>query len=274
MNEKIENKLTDIPETMLITLWAKATETGRPDALLHDEKAVEILRQIDYDFTKFRKAKLSQVGCCIRASLIDREVRDYISRHPDAVVIQLGAGLDARYQRLGSPKVTHWYDLDLSEAIALRRKFLNETERNTFIASSLFDEEWTERVQSHRKPVLIVVEGVLMYFAPEQVRTFFDNVCRGFGQTTVVFDMLVPIAVGRAKQHDALKETVHKAEFKWSLLETKEMESWSDKIRIVREHYLSDYDKGRYPLIFRLLYKLPYFYRRFNQRVVRLDIKG
>lgn len=36
----IENKLTDVPETMLITLWAKAEETKRADALLHDEKAV------------------------------------------------------------------------------------------------------------------------------------------------------------------------------------------------------------------------------------------
>ena len=139
MDKKIENHLTEVPETMLITLWAKAMETSRRDALLHDEKAVEILRHIDYDFTKFKNAKFSQAGCCIRANLIDRATKTFINRHPDAVVVQLGAGIDARYERLGCPAVTHWYDLDLPQAIELRRKFLKETDRNTYIESSMFD---------------------------------------------------------------------------------------------------------------------------------------
>ena len=68
----IENKLTDVPETMLITLWAKAEETKRADALLHDEKAVEIIDKIEYDFSKFSKAKFSQAGCCVRAGLMQK----------------------------------------------------------------------------------------------------------------------------------------------------------------------------------------------------------
>ena len=98
------DKLSGVPETMLITLWAKATETNRPDALLRDPKAVEIMNRIDYDFTKFRGGTMSQVGCCIRADLIDREAKKFLEAHPDAVVIQLGAGIDARYDRLGRPQ--------------------------------------------------------------------------------------------------------------------------------------------------------------------------
>ena len=41
--EKIKSTLTEIPETMLTTLWAKAVETDRPDPLLRDEKAKEII---------------------------------------------------------------------------------------------------------------------------------------------------------------------------------------------------------------------------------------
>lgn len=266
-------KLSSIPETMLITLWAKATESRQPSPLLKDNKAAEMIEKIDYDFAKFRKAKLSQVGTCIRASLIDREIEALLARCPDAVVIQLGAGIDARYERLGCPQVTHWYDLDLEEAINIRKELLSESDRNTFLAMSMFDYSWTERVKAHGKPVLIVAEGVLMYFDEEQVRELFDEVCSRFDEATVIFDMLVPMAVGRAKQHDALKETVHKAEFKWSMLNTRDMEAWNSKIHFAHEHYLSDHNKGRYPLIFRLLYKLPYFYKRFNQRVVRLEIK-
>ena len=50
------------------------------------------------------------------------------------------------------------------------------------------------------------------------------------------------------------------------------MESWNEKIHLEKEYYMSDYDHGRYPTIFRFLYKFRYFYRRFNQRVVRLRI--
>ena len=118
---------------MLITLWAKATELKERNPLLRDEKAAEIISKIDYDFSKFKKAKFSQAGVCVRASLIDEETRKFIAAHPDAVVIQLGAGLDARYERLGCPKVTHWYDLDLPEVMQLRRQFFEETEQRSFL---------------------------------------------------------------------------------------------------------------------------------------------
>ncbi len=274
MSEKIENKLTNVPETMLITLWAKAEEAKRTDALLHDEKAAEIIQKINYDFSKFKKAKFSQAGCCIRANLIDQEAREFFSQHPDAVVIQLGAGIDARYERLHRPAITHWYDLDLEEAVALRKKFLSESKRNTYIPSSMFDYDWIDSVNSHGKPVLIIVEGVLMYFEPEQVQAFFDELCHRFDNATVLFDMLAFALVGHSKYNDSVRKMGKNkdVEFRWSLLDTKEMETWNPKIKIEKEYYMSKHAQGRYPFVFSMLYKIPYFFRRFNQRVVRLHI--
>ena len=51
-------QLSSIPETMLITLWAKATETEEGNGLLHDEIARQIISSIDYDFTKFKHGNL------------------------------------------------------------------------------------------------------------------------------------------------------------------------------------------------------------------------
>lgn len=272
MNNKIENKLTDVPETMLITLWAKAEESKRPDALLRDEKAQEIIKKIDYDFSKFKKASFSQSGCCVRANLIDGEIKAFFAEHPDAVAIQLGAGIDARYERLQRPEITHWYDLDLKESIDLRRKLLSESERNTYITSSMFDYQWIDTVKAHEKPVLIIIEGVLMYFEPDQVKAFFDEICKRFDNATVLFDMLAYSLVGHSKQHDSLRKVGKDVEFKWSVLDTKEMETWNNKIRLAKEYYMSDYDKGRFPFIFRMLYHIPWFYRHFNQRVVKLQI--
>lgn len=159
-------QLSSIPETMLITLWAKATETEEGNGLLHDEIARQIISNIDYDFTKFKHGKLSQIGCCIRANLIDEEARNFLNKHPDAIVIQLGAGLDARYQRMGCPQVTQWFDLDLEEVINIRAHFMPETEKNSYLKMSMFDSQWIEKVKAYHKPVLIIIEGVLMYFKP------------------------------------------------------------------------------------------------------------
>lgn len=259
---------------MLITLWAKATELKQRNPLLRDEKAAEIISKIDYDFSKFKKAKFSQAGVCVRASLIDEETRKFIAAHPDAVVIQLGAGLDARYERLGCPKVTHWYDLDLPEVMQLRRQFFEETEQRSFLEMSLFDREWIPIVKAHHKPLLIIVEGVLMYFTQREVKDFMINLCDEIDEATFLFDMLAYALVGHAKKHDTLgaMDKDQRPEFKWSEKESAVMESWHPKIHLAKEYYMSEYDQGRYPFIFRMLYKIPYFYKRFNQRVVNLSI--
>ncbi|MGN6956123.1 class I SAM-dependent methyltransferase, partial [Neisseria sp. P0015.S004] len=76
---------------------------------------------------------------------------------------QIGAGLDARYERLGKPRITAWYDLDLPEVIEVRRMLLSESD-NHYLGASMFDEAWMNTVAAHGKPVLLVIEGVLMYF--------------------------------------------------------------------------------------------------------------
>ena len=267
-------KLGKIPETMLITLWAKAEERHYQSPFLVDKKAEEMLPQIDYDFSKFRKSKFSQAGICLRASLIDKEAQAFLCSHPDAVVIQLGAGLDARYERLGSPSLTHWYELDLPEVIELRKQFFEESDRRSFIPLSLFDYQWIETIKAHQKPVLIIIEGVLMYFERAQVKEFFDTLCQKCEKATILFDMLAYSLIGHAKNHDSLgsMDKEQRPEFKWSELDSHILEQWHPYLHISQEYYMSDYNRGRYPFIFRLLYKLPYFYKRFNQRVVKAVI--
>ena len=112
MTAKITPDMTVLSETLLIPLWAKAVEQERDERLLTDPEAPRMLAQIDYDFSKFKNIVMSQVGCCGRAQIFDNEAQKFIAAHPDAVVVQLGAGLDARFERLGRPQITAWYELE------------------------------------------------------------------------------------------------------------------------------------------------------------------
>lgn len=273
MNPKISpTTMSGLSSTLLIPLWAKAVEHERPDALLKDDEAVRMMQAIDYDFDRFTSARLSQTGCCGRAALIDDETRRFIRLHPDAVVIQLGAGLDARFERLGRPGVTAWYDLDLPEVMAVRERLLPAS-TNHYLTGSLLDEHWTDTVASHGKPVLLVLEGVLMYFDESEVRRFFDLVARKLPQATIVFDALPPKGVGKSRHHDALKsmENEQRPEFKWGPPDLHIIERWQPGLKVAAVHQLSDTCGKRYPFWLRLILRTGWGRRNADQRIVRVE---
>ena len=50
MKEKVN--VTGVPETMIQTLYARARESGKKDAKIKDDMAMEIVSKLDYDFSK------------------------------------------------------------------------------------------------------------------------------------------------------------------------------------------------------------------------------
>ena len=255
MTAKITPDMTVLSETLLIPLWAKAVEQERDERLLTDPEAPRMLAQIDYDFSKFKNIVMSQVGA-----------------HPDAVVVQLGAGLDTRFERLGRPQITAWYDLDLPEVIALRRQLLPES-TNHYLAISLFDESWMQTVAAHGKPVLLLCEGVLMYFDTDTVKDWLATLARHLPQATLVFDIVPPALVGKAKRHDALGKMGKEApEFKWSLKDNRELEQWLPGLKLEAETELSRVCGHRYLLIARLIYATKWGRRKMDQHIVRVRL--
>ncbi|WP_234117372.1 class I SAM-dependent methyltransferase [Clostridium hydrogenum] len=119
----MQQKLKGIPETLLIPLWARATETTRSEPIIKDSKAIEMMENIDYDFSKFDNTWLSQTGVAVRTELLDNGTKAFMHKHPNATIINIGCGLDTRFFRLDNNKIK-WYDLDLPEPIRIRKLFL------------------------------------------------------------------------------------------------------------------------------------------------------
>jgi len=132
--------LSGVEETLLVPLWGRAKFSRENPSLLNDTKAIELVEQLDYDFSRFEK-NLGVLGNLMLAAIakhIDDKTREYIVEHPKASVIDLGAGLDTTYYRVDNGSI-HWYDLDLPAVIDLRRRLIPETARSTCIAKSLLD---------------------------------------------------------------------------------------------------------------------------------------
>ena len=115
--------MTGLELTLLLPLYWRAMETRRPDAMVQDPIAVDLVQRIDFDFSRFAHlANSQQVFILMRTRQMDRWARSFLAEHPDGVVVDLGCGLDAVFERVDNGRVA-WYDLDLPNVIALRKKF-------------------------------------------------------------------------------------------------------------------------------------------------------
>ncbi|NJR16590.1 MAG: class I SAM-dependent methyltransferase [Calothrix sp. CSU_2_0] len=259
---KTKVELGVVQETLLITLWARATELLQPDPIICDRKSAEILAAIDYDFSKFSNSKNSQIGCCLRGLILDNWVRDYLQEYPQGIVVEIGAGLNTRFERVDNGTV-RWFDLDLPDAIALRKQFFTETERCQIITSSCLDTDYLYQVkeiqkqlQFSDKPILFVAEGVLMYLSEQQVKLLFANLLQVFPGCRIAFDSMSSLMVKNQKRHDSLKHT--SAKFDWSISNIRKIQEWDSRYQILEVCIFADLPAQylrRYPYIQRFVFR-------------------
>ena len=123
MSETASHTLSGVPETSLAALYWRAMESQRPDALIKDQKAEALVAQLDYDFDRIRQIPMPELLYEMRTMLtreMDRYARGFLGRHPEAVVVHIGCGLDSHFERVDNGQV-EWYDLDLPDVVDLRR---------------------------------------------------------------------------------------------------------------------------------------------------------
>lgn len=266
-------KLKGIPETLLIALWARAAATREPDPIIRDDKAVEMVSQIDYDFSRFEaSSRFTRLGVAVRTMILDRELAALLAKYPDAVVINLGAGLDTRRARMRRDDID-WCEVDVPESIELRRRFFSETERYRFVPQSMFDLSWMDNVDATGRPAIFVAEGLFMYFAEEELRPFFRALAERFPGAEMLFEMLAPVMVGKSKHHDTVRKIDSAAEFKWGLKDSRAMESWHPAIRFIEEWNYFDCFKKRWGA-FGAIARLPFFRPRFGCRIVHVAFEN
>lgn len=230
------SQLRGVPETMLIPLYARAVETARPNAIIRDPHAVAMMNQLDYDFSKFDDAPLSALGVAIRTEIFDELTRAYLDAHPDAVVVNLGAGLDTRFFRVDNGRV-RWYELDLPESIALRRHFLQDSHRHTMLATSALDFAWMEQIE-RRQHALIIAEGLLMYFDEADVRRLLLALAERFPGGEAFIEVVGASQAAKNRSDAVAKTSAH---FRWGIRRAADIGEWDPRLQYLTD--ISIYDR-------------------------------
>lgn len=235
------DKLIGVPETMLVPLYARALETQRENGLIRDEQAVEMVAKIDYDFAKFSPNDPTVLGIAIRTEILDEAVSEYIAQFPDCVIINIAAGLDARFFRMDNGHI-RWYDIDLPESIDLRRKLIAENDRLTFIAGSVLDNAWIDQIEK-RPNTLFIIEGLLMYFEEAVVKQLLITIAERFPGSEALIEVA---GVSQAKKtlSDAIRLT--SARLVWGIRHAEELSEWDERITYLSDISLYDRHEDRW----------------------------
>jgi O-methyltransferase involved in polyketide biosynthesis len=181
--------LDAVPETLLWTLYQRATEARRSDSVIHDPRAVELVDAIDYPFERFGAGNLGQAeGQALRAATFDAVVRRFLAQHPGGTVVALGEGLETQFWRVDNGRV-RWVTVELPDVIELRRRLLPADERQHLLAGTVTDPRWMDEVDA-RRGVLLTAQGLLMYLRRDDVQALVTACARRFPGASLVFDTI------------------------------------------------------------------------------------
>ncbi|MSN96814.1 class I SAM-dependent methyltransferase [Campylobacter sp. FMV-PI01] len=247
--EKISFNNT-VSETLLINLYFRAKENELKNPILKDEFSGEVVKKIDYDFSKFDKSKLSRVGTIIRAKFFDDELLKL--NNENLVIVQVGAGLDTRPLRLeNSFKNAYFYDLDLPDVINLRDNLIPKAKNNFYLSTSMLETAWMDELKSKHENAkfIFILEGVSMYFCQDDLKEFFINLASRFNGL-IMADFMNKFAAYKFdnKHHDAMKH-IKNAKFKFGIDDESEILAWDERIQFVKKGVMFDMHRKRWGLL-------------------------
>ena len=250
-----------VQETLIIPLYGRALCTRRFPELFSDPLAEELLERIDYDFSRLerRSDSVMQVfgalEVAMRQSDLAWEVRDYLTRHPRAAVVNLGCGLD-QTGRACDNGACRIYNVDLPEVIAAREQLIPIGEREQNLSVDLNDLTWCDAIHANVGGAVFFAAGVFYSFQTEQVRRLCAALAERFPGGRLVFDAAGPVAVKLMLKTWIRQAAIRDVNAYFSVKDAaKELEAWSNRIAVSSRGYMQGYQTLRGSGI-RLLHRL------------------
>ena len=225
-----------VQETMLITLYGRALAARSGGALLRDPRAVDIVQALNYDFRRFAD-DARVVGAVLRTRMLDEMVRAFLAQSPRATVVEIGAGLNARFERLDNGTL-RWVDVDLPDAMDLRRRFFTETARRTMVSASVIDPAWTDAVSRLDGPYLLIAEGVLGYLEEHEVKAALTRIAETLPGSILAFD--TSSSRGTPERRGRRVWPGLRARSGWICDDPQEIEGWGLGYRLLASRTVAD----------------------------------
>ena len=183
----METTFTPVENSLYLTLAGRALDSRAPRPVLADPTAEGVAKALGYDLAGAPLVKSQVFDIAVRSRILDDVVRDFVARHPDAVVLELGAGLDGRILRVEPPSTVDWFDVDLPAVTAARRRLLPARPNAHPIAADLAEPGWLGELPADR-PVLAVADGVVAFLPQNVLVALLNGITGRFPSGEIAFN--------------------------------------------------------------------------------------
>jgi methyltransferase (TIGR00027 family) len=193
------SSVRNISDTARWVAYFRARETERPDALFRDPFAERLAGDRGFGIANtLADGNKHEWAWMARTYLFDQFVSQEIAAGAD-VVLNLAAGLDARPYRMDLPPQLHWVEVDLPDLVAYKQQVLaNDVPKCKLerIALDLADanarRELFARVNNLGSKVVVMTEGLLIYFTNEEVASLAQDLAACSHFRSWVIDLASP----------------------------------------------------------------------------------
>ena len=235
--------LTPVERTAFLTLYARALDSRCRRPILFDRVADDVAAKLDSEFEAMRRMPASmRCQVALRAKMLDERVRGFTAEHPEAVVVDLGAGLDDRILRTRPPQAVDWYNVDLPAVIALREAVLPARPREHSVAARIGDPRWADAIPGDR-PTMLVADGLTGFLSEPVIVNLLQTVTDHFRSGELAFNDYG--RVGRASR-TAMKlvpqRSVKAFGSNWNnpgFADARRPEQWNPRLTLVEETSLA-----------------------------------
>jgi O-methyltransferase involved in polyketide biosynthesis len=224
MADRVKAELGAVQETLFVPLAGRARQTRRRRPVLRDPKAAEIFASVDFDTEKYGRGLGGQVTV-LRTAIFDCWVSDFLAEHPGGTVVEIGTGLNTRFERVDNGRA-HWIDLDLPDTIELRRRFFADSDRRRMVAASVLDQDWLPAVRDSPGPYFFAADGVFAYL--EQAPQVIARIAADFPGALIAFDTCSQRTL--EQQHKLAARKNMAARWAWSCDDPRTLESLGLKV--------------------------------------------
>jgi O-methyltransferase involved in polyketide biosynthesis len=245
--EDIAKALADlgrVSSTLLVPLLARATGGHLfPRYHPHDQYAQQLSHLLHAQMRSFVGDWATVLNILWRTWLIKHAGESFFQRHPQALGVNLGAGLSHYFQWLDNQH-NRWMDLDLDPVIQLRKLVFGHTSsHHKQRACNLKSNEWwvdaglPKREQA--RPVFLICEGVSMYLTPPQMNNMIAHIVEHAPNgSELMLDYISNIGVGKAHLHPSIGVTG--SEFRWGCEHITDVCKSHPRLQLLEEHSVAE----------------------------------
>lgn len=198
-------------------------------------------------------------GVISRTIVLDEMVSDYIDKNPHATIVNIGSGMDTRFNRLDNGFI-RWYNIDLENSSNFRLQYIEDNERVTTLAYSAMDPAWANEIKIESGNLLFIIEGLSMYLTEKDNKDILKIIADNFRRCTVFVEIMPPVSVENVTEK-SVEETDSK--FIWGVQKGSELVKLNSAFRWIRDVNLFD-GMNKFKLAFRLFTWLPFLRRKMD----------